>query len=137
MKLSLKKYLIFALKWLCPFAFLEILICLLRFTGIADGTLFAMVSVANIVCRLLPGAYYLIMFFVFKKKCENFMPTDAVITNWEAGFFRYTGGVIANVDGKEYATSAYFTQEEAKEMVGKNVSCAIIDDTLFIYEIKM
>ncbi len=54
----------------------------------------------------------------------------------EGGFFRYTGAVIIKTDDKEYSTSAYFSQEEAKEMVGKKVSYAIISDTLFIYEIK-
>ena len=74
--------------------------------------------------------------FVFKKKCESATPVDGVIANWEAGFFRYTGAVIVNVDDKEYSTSAYFSNEEAKEMVGKTVSYAIISDTLFIYEVK-
>ena len=76
------------------------------------------------------------MFFVFKKKCESATPVDGVIANWEAGSFRYTGAVIVKVDDKEYSTSAYFSNEEAKEMVGKTVSYAIISDTLFIYEVK-
>ena len=73
---------------------------------------------------------------VFKKKCESVTPVDGVIANWEAGFFRYTGAVIVKVDDKEYSTSAYFSNEEAKEMVGKTVSYAIISETLFIYEVK-
>lgn len=135
-KITLFKYLTTALKWLTPFALLEILICVLHFTGIAEATLFALVNIANFICLLLPGGYYLTMFFVFKKKCESATPVDGVIANWEAGFFRYTGAVIVKVDEKEYSTSAYFSQEEAKEMVGKTASYAIIADTLFIYEVK-
>ena len=135
-KLTLSKYLTTALKWLTPFALLEILICVLHFSGIAEATLFAMINVVNFVFILFPGSYYLTMFFVFKKKCESVTPVDGVIANWEAGFFRYTGAVIVKVDDKEYSTSAYFSNEEAKEMVGKTVSYAIIADTLFIYEIK-
>lgn len=135
-KLTLSKYLTVAIKWLTPFALLEILICVLYFTGIAEATLFAMISVVNFVFLLPFGAYYLTMFFVFKKKCEGATPVDGIIVNWEVGFIRYTGAVIVKADDKEYSTSAYFSQEEAKEMVGKTVSYAIIADTLFIYEIK-
>ena len=135
-KLTLSKYFMTALKWLTPFALLEILICVLHFSGIAEATLFALINIANFICLLLPGGYYLTMFFVFKKKCESATPVDGVIANWEAGFFRYTGAVIVKFDDKEYSTSAYFSNEEAKEMVGKTVSYAIISDTLFIYEVK-
>ena len=67
-KLTLSKYLTTALKWLTPFALLEILICVLHFSGIAEATLFAMINVVNFVFILFPGSYYLTMFFVFKKK---------------------------------------------------------------------
>ena len=136
MELSLRKYLSFALKWLIPFAFLEILICILFFTSVIKSGLFAFIFVINIICLLLPGAYFLTMFFIFKKKCKCFTPIDGVIVNWEAGFYRYTGSVIINSDGKEYSTSSYFTNEECKGLVGKHVSYAIIDEMLFIYEIN-
>ena len=136
-KLSLSKYLTTALKWLTPFAALEIIICILHFSGIAEETIFAMITVVNFVFLLIPGGYYIVMFFVFKRKSVSATPVEGVITNWEPGFFRYTGALIVKVDGKEYSTSAYFNQEEAKEMVGKTVSYAIIADTLFIYEIKI
>lgn len=136
MELSLKKYLLSALNWLIPFAFLEILICFLYFTGNAGETLFACINITNFICLLPPGAYYLFMFFIYKKKCGNFTPTEGVIMNWEVGFFRGTGRVIVKVGEKEYSSSACFNHEEAKEMVGETISYAIIDDTLFIYGIK-
>ncbi len=136
MELSLKKYLSFALKWLIPFAFLEILICVLFFASIIKSGLFAFLFIISIICLLLPGAYFLTMFFIFKKKCKRFTPVDGVIANWQSGFYRYTGSVIIKADDKEYSTSAYFTNEECKELVGKSVSYAIIDETLFIYEIN-
>ena len=110
-KLSLSKYLATSLKWLIPFVLLETLICVLHFSGIAQATLFAIVNVANFICLLLPGGYYITMFFVFKKKCESATPVDGVIANWEAGFFRYTGAIIVTVEDKEYSTSAYFSNE--------------------------
>lgn len=133
---SLKKYFFTALKWLTPFVLLEILICILYFTGNVEATLFAIINIVDVVFLLLPGIYFLIMFFVFKKKCKGFTPAEGKIANWEAGFYRYTGSVIIKVDGKEYSTSAYFSNYECRELVGKNVSYAIIDDTLFIYDIK-
>lgn len=136
MEFSLKKYLSMALRWLIPFVILELIIFVLYFTNIALGGIFAIVNLADIVCLLIPGIYYLIMFFVFKGKCKGGVPAEGVITNWSAGFWRYTGGVIIECDGKEYSTSAYFRDEECKGLVGKSVSYAIINETLFIYEIK-
>ena len=136
MALSLKKYLSSALKWLIPFVFLETLICLLYLTKVTQAELFTIVNIVNIVCLLIPGAYHLIMFFFFLKKCKNVTPTQGVISNWQAGFYRYTGSVIVKIDDNEYSTSAYFSNAECKELVGKTISFAIIGETLFIYEIK-
>ena len=135
-KLSLQRYLITALKWIGTFALLELLLCAIYFTGVVETTFFAMLGVINFLFLLLPGVYYLTMFLVFKKRCEGVTPMDGVIVNWEAGFFRGTGAVMIKVKDQEYTTSAYFSQEDAKEMVGKSVSYAVIDDTLFLYEVK-
>lgn len=136
MELSLKKYLTTALKWLIPLVLSETLICLLLFTKTIGTGAFAVVNIANFACLLLPSMYYLVMFFIFKNKCKKIVPADGVITNWEQGFYRYAGSVIIKLNDNEYSTSAYFSIEEAKDMVGKTVSYAIIADTLFIYEIK-
>lgn len=136
MELSTRKYLSTALKWLIPFVLLETLICLLLFTKTIGTGVFAVVNIANFVCLLLPGVYFSIMFFIFKNKCKKIVPADGVITNWEQGFYRYTGSVIIKLNDNEYSTSAYFSTEECKELVGKSVSYAIINETLFIYEIK-
>ena len=76
------------------------------------------------------------MFFVFKKKCVGVTPTECTIATWEAGFFRYSGSIVIRIDEKEYSTSAYFSHAECRELVGKSALCAIIDDTLIVYEIK-
>ncbi len=136
MELSLRKYLSTALKWLIQFVLLETLICLLSFTKTIRTGVLVVVNIADFVCLLLPGMYFLIMFFIFKNKCKKVVPADGVITNWEQGFYRHTGGVIIKVNDNEYSTSAYFSTEECKDLVGKSVSYAIINETLFIYEIK-
>jgi hypothetical protein len=110
MELSLKKYLSTALKWLTPFVFLELLICILYFTSITEAGLFAIINIVNIVCLLIPGAYFLIMFFVYKQKCKNFIPTEGVISNWQTGFYRYTESVIVKVDDKEDSTSSLWSK---------------------------
>lgn len=136
MEYSLKKYLFTALKWLTPFVLLELLICILYFTGNVEVALFTIINIVDIVFLLLPGICFLIMFFVFKKKCKSFTPVEGMIANWESGFYRYTGSVIIKINDKEYSTSAYFSNDECKELVGKIISYAIIDETLFIYDIK-
>lgn len=95
-----------------------------------------MINVIDFVMLLLPGAFYLIMFFVYRNKCADITPKDGIIANWKSGFFRYTGALIIKEDDKEYSTAAYFNIEEAKDMVGKTASYVIIDETLIVYEIK-
>lgn len=136
MKLSLSKYLISALKWVALFALIEVLLLASWLTDTLETGIFLFITVAiNGVCTLLPAGYSFVMFLVCKKKCESYTPVEGVVSNWAAGFFQHTGSIIVKVDGKEYYTSAYFSHDEAKELVGKRVSYAIIDELLFVYEI--
>ena len=137
MELSLKKYLSFALKLLIPFV-ITVLLCIgVCFVDRIDtGTFCLFVIPISSMILLFPGIYYLIMFFLYKKKCKNHTPTEGVIFNWETGFFRYSGSVIIKADDREYATSAYFSHEECKDLVGRTAFYAIIDEMLFIYQIK-
>ena len=136
MELSLRRYLISAVKWLSLFIAMQalIIICLIFEVGKRGSIITA--SIISFLILLPFGIYYLFLFFYFKKKIKTAVPAEAVITNWAAGSFRYTGKVILNLDGKEYETASYFSQQEAKETVGKTVVYTIIDETLFIYEIK-
>ena len=137
MEVSLKKYLISALKWFAAFLFIIVLCIAVCFIDTIDKELFfAIIIPISCIVLLLPAGYYTTMFFVFKKKCRNFTPVEGVITNWETGFYRYSGSVIVEIDGKEYSTSSYFSHEECKELVGKMISYAIINETLFIYDFK-
>ncbi len=136
MKLSLKRYLLSAIKWLSAFLGLEILICLFYLLDTKKSSSFIIINVMNFVILLPIGIYYLSLFFFFKKKCKDLTPKEAVVANWAAGSFRYTGKIIVKQDEEEYSTASYFSQEEAKNLVGKTVLYAIISDTLIIYEIK-
>ncbi len=137
MPLSLKKYLTSALKWLIAFVLVGVMCLSVCFVDNIDtGVFLAIVVPISCIALLLPGGYYLARFLAFKKKYMNVVPVEGVIANWEAGDYRYTGRIIVNVDGKEYSTSSYFNYEECKELVGKTVSYAIIDEILFIYEVK-
>lgn len=134
--LSLKKYLTYAFLFLSPFTFI-MGICLCIYFSMSDkfAITVAVVSLASILTLLLPSIYYFYMYFKFKIKCKNIAPTNGVISTWEHGFFRYTGAVIIKVNDTDYSTSAYFNYDDAKDLVGKTVSYAIIDETLIIYEI--
>lgn len=137
MPLSLKKYLTSTLKWFIAFVLVGVMcLCVCFVDNIDKGVFLAIVVPISCITLLLPVVYYFARFLIFKRKCMNVTPVEGVIANWEAGEYRYTGRIIVNVDGKEYSTSSYFNYEECKELVGKTISYAIIDEILFIYEIK-
>lgn len=136
MAYSLKQYRLASCRWLIPFAFLEGLIVLLFATETVNVTCLVLVSLANAACLFLPGLYFLVMFWVFRRKSANAVICDGVIANWEAGFYRHTGRVVIQTGGDAYATSAYFSTDECQALVGVAVSYAIIDETLFLYALN-
>ena len=134
MELSLKKYLASALKFFASFLLSAILCFVLYFIGENESLVLIVPTIACMILLLLAG-YYFAMFLVYRKKCANFIPVEGTVFNWEAGS-KFSGSIILSVEGKEYSTSSYFSYEECKELVGKTISYAIIDETLFVYEIK-
>lgn len=137
MELSLKKYLFSGLKFSISF-FAVMLSCIaVSFIDGIDSTIFCAITIPiSAMLLLLPALYYWAAFFRFGRKCKNFTPTEGIVFNWETGPLRYTGSVIVRVGDTEYSSSAYFTHDECKELVGKTVYYAIIDELLFIYGIK-
>ncbi len=134
---SLQKYLGVSLKFFIPFIFLFVL-CIFLLTNSGE-TIKITISVTlffTILCLGLPTIYYFTLYLIFRNKCKKYTPCEGVVYNWEIGFFRYSGSVIVKVEDTEYSSSAYFYRDDAKELVGKTISYAIIDETLFIYEIK-
>ncbi len=137
MELSLKKYISSALKLFIPFLVVIVSCIVVCFIDTIDaGTFCAIIIPISSILLFFPAGYYFITFFIFKKKCKEYTPVEGVIFNWKASFYKYLGSVIIKIDDKEYATSAYFTHEECKNLVGKTILYAIIDETLFIYEVK-
>ncbi len=133
---SLKKYLIYAFLFLAPFILIMGVCLLLNLTnGYKYSITIAVVSLFSVLALLMPSLYYFYMYFKFKIKSKKITPTQGVISNWEHGFFRYTGAIIIKIDDKEYSTSAYFNYDDAKELVGKSILYSIIDEVLIIYEI--
>ena len=134
---SLQKYLGIALKFFIPFIFILTLCIILLINN--GETIKITISVALFITILLlglPAIYYFTLYLIFRKKCKKYTPREGVVYNWEIGFFRYSGSVIVKDEDTEYSSSAYFYRDDAKELVGKTISYAIIDETLFIYEIK-
>ena len=127
MALSLKKYLLSSLKFFIPFL-IVILSCIgVNFIESVDAGIFSAIIIPiSTMVLLLPSGYHFIMFLLFRKKCKAFKSEEAVVFNWEASFFRYSGSIIIKVDNTEYSSSAYFTHEECKELVGKTIYYAII-----------
>ena len=81
-------------------------------------------------------AYNLYAYISYKNKSQNMTPSVGTISNWRiSGYRNHWGCVILELGGKEYCSPNYFGAYEAEEMVGKEVSYIIIDDTLLIYNI--
>ena len=114
------------------------------FAGLSFGAMGAMCglgTIGGVLAGLIPcllglllAIYQFRKYLDLKKKCKEITPSEGVIFNWEGG--KYNGNVIIKVDGKEYKSSADFSHTECQEMVGKTVLYAIIDSSLFIYEVK-
>jgi hypothetical protein len=58
------------------------------------------------------------------------------IETWQVGFIRGFAKIIVKEKGKTYQTPAYFWRSEAEKLVGAQVSYCLLDNTLFIYEMK-
>lgn len=137
MALSLKKCLMKALEYFGCFMFIVLICLVMGVAGSSDMGLTCLVSITVAsVFMLLPALYYFSYYLVFKKKYKDFTPVEGVVFNWEAGLFRGAGAIIVKVDDKKYSTLSYFNNEECNELVGKTISYAIIDDILFVYDIK-
>ena len=138
---SVKKY--FTAGALYVLGFLGLLLATLCISVVksknaADFGTFMMVGAVIGGAVLLPiAAYYLIMGAVYRKKCAQHTPVMGVVSNWEIGFMRNTACIcLKTTDGTEYKTSAVFGIAEAKEMVGKPILYAIVDEQLLVYEVK-
>lgn len=82
-----------------------------------------------------PFVFYLICLVFYRNQSKKNSPRIGTISNWDTGFFRYLGNVSITLENKTYSTPSYMGKNEAQNLVGKNVSFCIINDTLFIYEI--
>lgn len=133
--LSLKRFLSAAMKWLIPFVCLEALIIVLFATQIAGESFFAVISLVNAVLLLFPGATYLAQYVYYGRRCRGLTPTVGVVKTWQAGFFRYTGGLTVQIGGRDYETAACFGCGECRELVGKTVRCAVVGETVILYEV--
>lgn len=82
------------------------------------------------------AAYHIYAYFSYQKKAENLTPSIGTISNWKlSGHRGYFGCVVLNLNGVEYCSPNYFQTYEAEEMVGKEVSYVIVEETLLIYEV--
>lgn len=134
MKISLNKYLTYAVGLLLAFIGIVALSALIWIFDDVSFQLYFLV-VISVVGLLVPSLYYFYLFFKLKKKSVDIILRDAVVYNWESSG-KYSGRIIIKDDGKEYKTSAYFSHQECKDMVGQTVAYAIIDGILFIDSVK-
>ncbi len=98
-----------------------------------------MVGVMVIVFSLVPfflAIYHTYAYVSYQKKVKALTPSIGTISNWGlSGRRSYWGHVVLKLDGVTYCSPDYFRAYEAEEMVGKEVSYVIVEDTLLIYEV--
>ncbi|MBQ7768806.1 MAG: hypothetical protein IJ403_07995 [Oscillospiraceae bacterium] len=110
------------------------LACLLLSLGLFDGMRILGLFFTLIV--LCVSVYYFYAYFSYQKKAKGLTPNIGTISNWKlSGHKSFWGCVVLNVDGVEYCSPNYFSAYEAEEMVGKQVSYVIVEETLLIYDI--
>ena len=131
-KLCFKKYRNYTLLY-SVLLIISTVLCLL--ISIVD----AMGYVGLVMCLLGFGSciiYYIYSYYSYGKKALGIEAQIGTIKNWNvSGYRARCASVVLCVDGKEYSSPNYFGIYEAQEMVGKQVSYIIIEDTLLIYAI--
>ncbi len=138
MKLSLKKCLLMSMQWFGIALFAGLLSFFMWF-GDREGTdIFVLLPCFLLIVIFLvcPAVYYFGKFLTLRKKCEEYTPVKGVVSNWETGFLRGTAAIIVKVEEEEYSTAAYYGYNEAKELVGKTIDYAIIDQRVFVYQVN-
>ena len=109
--------------------------------GLIGGALNQQISVGLSLGIVFGGAFLVVSCVHFHKaltagrEAEKMPPCAGTVFNWEARS-HFTGAIIVNHEGKEFSSPGFFTHEEAKEAVGKEICYCILNDTLFIMEIK-
>ncbi len=115
-----------------------LLMCIVGAIIIDNDASVALVLPGLVACGmyLIPGLYYITRYFSYKKHLEQMTVKDGVIWNWELGHLRTNGAVAVKEDDREYLSSAIFSRDEAKNMVGSTIRYAIVDDELVIIQVK-
>lgn len=83
---------------------------------------------------LVPAIYFFVLALSSSNKSKKLEKRTCKVTNWNS-WARVFGCACVILDGKEYTTHAYFIGSEAQALVGKEISCCFIDETLFIFEV--
>ncbi|MBP3347126.1 MAG: hypothetical protein J6L92_00015 [Clostridia bacterium] len=133
---SFRKYLMDFLKWLGVFALAIMLLFTMGLVKSADRDVITMF--VWLICGLafIPYMLYSIYRVVTDARgIKTAKPIKAEVKNWGSGYMRGSGYVEVIIDGNTYSTPSYFSHEEAKSLVGRQISCCIINDGLFIFSI--
>ncbi len=136
---SLNKYKKFSFVWLGLFFLLVFLSLLI---GLSEGVDFDFAVRIGLPIGLVCGSPFLVAaiygwvtYATLKGKAATYTPEEGVISNWGNLFRSVYAYVSLTIEGKEYRSGVYFFRTEAKNLVGKRISYAVIDEKLFIYQI--
>lgn len=92
------------------------------------------------VYLLFLGAIFLYVVYMIHKIrslesiCNSVVPQEAVVI--DCVHYRKNGySLVVVLDNMERRTPPFFTAREAKPLVGKKISCAVINKEVFVYSI--
>jgi len=110
------------------------LACLLFSAAMPEGKRIMGILLSLVV--FFVAAYHIYAYFSYQKKVKDLTPSIGTISNWKTSGYRSLWGcVVLKLNGVEYCSPHYFRTYEAEEMVGKEVSYVIVEDTLLIYDV--
>ena len=112
---------------------------LIAFEGWDPSTVFGFLVIMvliGVVALVIPGCYYLYMFFTAKKKCAKGKLRKGTVSNWSSGLrARALCRVKVKAGDSEYRSSALYSRWKASSMVGKRITYIILDDKLVVCDV--
>ncbi len=89
----------------------------------------------TLLCMTIP-IRHIIRYKKLSGICEQYSRQVGKVEDYKQRKRKGMAAIVVNVNGETFLTEYYFLPDEAKRFVGDIVTCAYIEDELFIYEIK-
>jgi hypothetical protein len=86
-----------------------------------------------LICSIVAG-YPIYKYISLSKVCNYYSQQEGYVESYR--LYKGYASLAVSVKGEIFHTKRMFPRGEAKDLVGRTVTCAYIDNELFIYNIK-